>query len=290
MIAALNEFAKIASARSKMIGIVLVLLMAIMMAVPLPPFLLDILIVLNMAVAVVLLVCAALLKKSLVFSSFPAILLMTTLFRLVLNISITRQILREANTGRMVQIFGEFGVGDGVAMGFTIFLIVSMINFVVIIQGSKRVLRTCRLELEKEPHHLDTVKGAIKFARNEAFAGLLITVVNSVGGVIVGILIGMNFAQASRVYTVLSVGAGLVSILPSLITSIAVGLFFSRVAKDKSNQPNSISSGGKNLSKSSKVLQLMGVVCCLLAFVPGLPSYVLLSLGGALLVMATFKF
>lgn len=139
MIATLNKFARLASARSEVVGASLIILMVAMMVIPLSPFLLDILLAVNISAAILLAISAVLIETPLAFSSFPAILLMTTLFRLSLTISTTRQILLEADAGHIVQTFGEFVVGGNIAVGLTIFIIISVVNFLVVTKGSERI-------------------------------------------------------------------------------------------------------------------------------------------------------
>lgn len=264
MIEVLNRFARLASARSEVVGASLIILMIVMMVIPLGPGVLDVLLAINISVSVVLVISAVLIETPLAFSSFPALLLMTTLFRLSLTISTTRQILLEGDAGHIVQTFGEFVVGGNVAVGLTIFLIISVVNFLVITKGSERVAEVAarfsldgmpgkqmsidsdlraglitqtvakqrRSDLEKESQLFGAMDGAIKFVKNDAIAGLVITVVNLLGGLTVGMIQkGMTFSEAGSVYTILSVGDGLVAIIPSLMVSIAAGLIVTRVTK-----------------------------------------------------------
>ncbi|MFN7504380.1 MAG: FHIPEP family type III secretion protein, partial [Limnobacter sp.] len=219
------------------------------MVIPIPPQMLDVLIALNITVTVVLVLSAVLLETPLKFSSFPALLLLVTLFRLALTISTTRQILLEADAGEIITTFGEFVVGGNIAVGLVVFLIISIVNFLVITKGSERVAEVAarfsldampgkqmsidgdlrngsitqdeakqkRSELQKESQLFGAMDGAIKFVKNDAIAGLVITAVNLLGGLAVGMMqLGMSFSQAGTTYTILSVGDGLVGIIPSL--------------------------------------------------------------------------
>lgn len=213
MIDALNRFAQLASNRSEVVGAALIVLMVTMMVIPLSPALIDVLLAINITVSILLVISAVLIESPLAFSSFPAILLMTTLFRLSLTISTTRLILLEADAGNIVQTFGEFVVGGNVAVGLVIFLIISVVNFLVITKGSERVAEVAarfsldgmpgkqmsidsdlraglinqavakkrRSDLEKESQLFGAMDGAIKFVKNDAIAGLVITVVNLLG-------------------------------------------------------------------------------------------------------------
>jgi type III secretion protein V len=315
MLRSLNAFARLASDRSEVVGASLLLLMITMMVIPLSPELLDMLIALNIAVTVVLVLSAVLLDSPLSFSSFPAILLMTTLFRLSLNISTTRQILLEADAGEIIRTFGEFVVGGNLAVGLVIFLIISVVNFLVITKGSERVAEVAarfsldampgkqmsidgdlrnggltneqakkkRADLEKESQLFGAMDGAIKFVKNDAIAGLVITLINLLGGLAIGMLQhDMTFAESGKVYTILSVGDGLMSIIPSLMTSIAAGLIVTRVTKGEADGSNAAQDIIKELAANPTALQISGVFCFLFAFVPGMPAYVFVILAGFL--------
>lgn len=309
MITALNRFARLASARSEVVGASLIILMITMMVVPIGPTMLDVLLALNISAAILLVISAVLIESPLAFSSFPAILLMTTLFRLSLTISTTRQILLEADAGHIVQTFGEFVVGGNVAVGLVIFLIISVVNFLVITKGSERVAEVAarfsldgmpgkqmsidgdlraglitqaqakakRLALEKESQLFGAMDGAIKFVKNDAIAGLVITVVNLLGGLTVGMLqMGMDFSTASNTYVILTVGDGLVGIIPSLMISIAAGLIVTRVTKGDADGSSTASDMILDMSRNTNALQISGIVCFAFAFVPGMPTIVFL--------------
>lgn len=309
MIATLNRFARLASARSEVVGAALIILMIVMMIVPLKPAVLDVLLALNISISILLVVSAVLLESPLAFSSFPALLLMTTLFRLALTISTTRQILLEADAGHIVQTFGEFVVGGNIAVGLTIFLIISVVNFLVITKGSERVAEVAarfsldgmpgkqmsidgdlragmitqaqakakRSALEKESQLFGAMDGAIKFVKNDAIAGLVITVVNLLGGLAVGMLQkGMDFSTAGSTYVILSVGDGMVGIIPSLMISIAAGLIVTRVTKAEADGSSTANDMILDLARNSNALQISGIFCFFFAFVPGMPTVVFL--------------
>lgn len=315
MIAAMNRFAQLASSRSEVVGASLIILMIVMMVIPLQPAVLDALIALNITVSILLVISAVLIESPLSFASFPAILLMTTLFRLSLTISTTRQILLEADAGHIVQTFGEFVVGGNIAVGLVIFLIISVVNFLVVTKGSERVAEVAarfsldgmpgkqmsidgdlraglitqaqakkkRNDLEKESQLFGAMDGAIKFVKNDAIAGLVITVVNLLGGLTVGMLQkDMDFSHAASTYTILSVGDGLIGIIPSLMISIAAGLIVTRVTKGEGDGSSTASDMIRDLTGNRSALQISGVVCFLFAFVPGMPSTVFLLASAAL--------
>lgn len=305
MLEALNRFARLASARSEVVGASLIILMIVMMVIPLNPALIDVLLAVNISICILLVISAVLIETPLAFSSFPAILLLTTLFRLALTISTTRLILLEADAGHIIQTFGEFVVGGNVAVGLTIFLIISVVNFLVVTKGSERVAEVAarfsldgmpgkqmsidsdlragmitqtvakkrRADLEKESQLFGAMDGAIKFVKNDAIAGLVITVINLLGGLTVGMLqMGMTFSDASQVYTILSVGDGLVAIIPSLMVSIAAGLIVTRVTKGEADGANVAQDMINDLCSNSNALQISGIICLLFALVPGMPS------------------
>ena len=309
MIATLNRFASLASARSEVVGAALIILMIVMMIIPLQPAVLDVLIALNISLSILLVISAVLLESPLAFSSFPALLLMTTLFRLALTISTTRQILLEADAGHIVQTFGEFVVGGNITVGLTIFLIISVVNFLVITKGSERVAEVAarfsldgmpgkqmsidgdlraglitqaqakakRSALEKESQLFGAMDGAIKFVKNDAIAGLVITVVNLLGGLTVGMLqMGMDFSTAGSTYVILSVGDGMVGIIPSLMISIAAGLIVTRVTKTEGDGSSTANDMIRDLARNSNALQISGIFCFFFAFVPGMPTVVFL--------------
>lgn len=317
MVHILNKFARLASARSEVVGASLVLLMVAMMVIPLSPAILDVLLAINISAAILLAISAVLIESPLAFSSFPAILLMTTLFRLSLTISTTRQILLEGDAGHIVQTFGEFVVGGNVAVGLTVFIIISVVNFLVVTKGSERIAEVAarfsldgmpgkqmsidsdlraglinqttakqrRSNLEKESQMFGAMDGAIKFVKNDAIAGLVITLINLLGGLAVGMLQkDMSFGEAGHAYTILSVGDGLVAIIPSLLVSVAAGLIVTRVTKGEGDAASSTAEDMfKDLSRNANALQISGVFCLLFAFVPGMPTVVFLMTSIGLL-------
>lgn len=312
MLEALNRFARLASARSEVVGASLIILMIIMMVIPLSPIVIDLLLAVNISICILLVISAVMIETPLSFSSFPALLLMTTLFRLALTISTTRLILLEADAGHIVQTFGEFVVGGNIAVGLTIFIIISVVNFLVVTKGSERVAEVAarfsldgmpgkqmsidsdlraglitqaiakkrRSDLEKESQLFGAMDGAIKFVKNDAIAGLVITVVNLLGGLTVGMLQrDLSFSEASHIYSILSVGDGLVAIIPSLMVSIAAGLIVTRVTKGEADGSNVAQDMIRDLSGNTNALQISGIVCVLFAFVPGMPSIAFSAIG-----------
>lgn len=234
-----------------------------LLVLPLPPFLLDVMLTISIASSLVVLLVALDTRDTLDFSAFPTLLLLLTLFRLGLNVSSTRLILSEGNAGQVIEAFGGFVVGGNYAVGIVIFLILVAINFVVITKGAGRVAevaarftldampgrqmsidadlnagliddaeaRRRREEIAAEADFYGSMDGAAKFVRGDAIAGLLITGINVVGGIVVGVAQrGMTFGQAVDQYTVLTVGDGLVSQIPALIVSTAAGIIVTHSA------------------------------------------------------------
>nr|MBP8219510.1 SctV family type III secretion system export apparatus subunit AscV [Aeromonas sp.] len=223
---------------------ILLLAIVFMMVLPLPPVALDILIAINMTISVVLLMMAVYINSPLQFSAFPAVLLITTLFRLALSVSTTRMILLQADAGQIVYTFGNFVVGGNLVVGIVIFLIITIVQFLVITKGSERVAevsarfsldampgkqmsidgdmragvidvheaRERRGVIEKESQMFGSMDGAMKFVKGDAIAGLIIIFVNILGGVTIGVTQkGLSAADALQLYSILTVGDGMVS-------------------------------------------------------------------------------
>lgn len=244
------------------VGVIGIIMMII---IPVPLFLLDILLSLNISVALLILVIAMYNKEALEFSSFPSLLLITTLFRLSLNISTTRKILLEGNAGQVIEAFGNFVMGGNAVVGFIVFLIIVIVQFMVITKGSERVAEVAarftldampgkqmaidadlnsgliderqakerRSKIQREADFYGSMDGASKFVKGDAIAGIIITFINVIGGFILGIvMLGLPFQEALARYTVLSVGDGLVSQIPALLISTGTGVVVTRAASE----------------------------------------------------------
>ncbi|KQO04406.1 flagellar biosynthesis protein FlhA [Paenibacillus sp. Leaf72] len=245
-----------------LIGIIGIVLM---MVIPIPILLLDILLILNISIALMILLIAMNTKEALEFSIFPAVLLVTTLFRLALNISTTRNILQHAEAGEVVATFGRWVGGGQIAIGFIVFLILVVVQFIVITKGSERVAevaarftldampgkqmsidadlnaglineqqaRDRRSKIEREADFYGAMDGASKFVKGDAIASIIILIINLVGGFIIGMAVhGFPFAEALETYSILTIGDGLVSQIPALLISVAAGLIVTRAASD----------------------------------------------------------
>ncbi|WML31519.1 flagellar biosynthesis protein FlhA [Neobacillus sp. OS1-32] len=245
--------------------LVVVILIVAMMIIPLPTILLDFLLICNISISLMILLVAMNTKEALEFSIFPTALLLTTLFRLALNVSTTRSILSKADGGRVIETFGSFVIGGSPVVGFVVFLILVVIQFIVITKGSERVAevaarftldampgkqmsidadmnagliseqeaRMRRRKIEQEADFYGAMDGASKFVKGDAIAGIVILLINVIGGFIIGMVIhGMGFAESASTFTLLSVGDGLVSQVPALLISTATGITVTRAASE----------------------------------------------------------
>ena len=281
------------------IGIVVIVAM---MIIPLPPMLLDILLTLNISLSVIILLVCLFIKEPLEYSSFPIILLVATIFRLGLNVSSTRLILLHGAAGEVINSFGQFVVGGNYIVGFIIFILLVVINFMVITGGATRVAEVSarftldsmpgkqlsidadlnsglinedqakqrRRKLEREADFYGTMDGASKFVKGDATAGIIITVVNIFAGIIIGLWqMKMDIMTALNTFTILTVGDGLVSQLPALLISFSTGLIVSRA----SGQDDSLSDDiKKEMFSNPIVLAIVSVLLFLLGMVPGMPT------------------
>ena len=287
-------------------GVVMIVMMLI---VPLPPQLLDVFIALNIAAGLAILTTTLYLPKALDFSAFPSLLLITTMFRLAINISVTRLILLEGDAGHMVEAFGEFVVGGNVVVGLIVFLILVIVQFVVVTNGAGRVAevaarftldampgkqmaidadlnagqisdeeaRERRSEISREAEFYGAMDGASKFVKGDAIAAVVITAINLIGGIIVGVAQqGMSMGEAARTFSLLTVGDGLAAQIPALLVSVATGIIVTRSASEK-DLGNDIAG---QIAKNRKAPMVAGVVVCMFALVPGLPKIPFLLVGG----------
>ncbi len=291
----------------------------LMIIIPLPPFLLDTLLVVNITLSVLVLLMTLFSTNILQLSIFPTLLLVTTLFRLGLNISSTRLILGEGYAGNIIESFGSFVVGGNYVLGVIIFLIIIIIQFVVITNGSGRVsevsarftldampgkqmsidadlnagmidektARKRRRELQQEADFYGSMDGASKFVKGDAIAGIIITAINIFAGIIIGVaMLGMDFGQAAQTFVRLTIGDGLVSQIPALLISTAAGILVTRADSDESVA----SLAGQQLTAIPKAIMITGVVLIVLGIMPGLPKLSFFALGGGcILIGITLK-
>lgn len=300
----------------------LVVLMAVvigMLIVPLPTFLVDLLIGLNLLIAILIFLSSFYVERILNFSTFPSVLLFTTIMRLALSVSTSRLILVDADAGHIVSAFGEFVVADNLVVGFVIFAIVTIVQFIVITKGSERIgevvarfsldgmpgkqmgidadlraesidaagAQKRRREVERESQLYGSYDGAMKFVKGDAIAGIVIVFVNLFGGIAVGMLQhDMAFSQALQVFTLLTIGDGLVAQIPALLICISAGFVVTRVGGDEGNLGASII---EELFSSQKVLLIAGVLVLMLGLLPGFPLVVFALLSAALLGLAAWR-
>lgn len=291
-----------------------VVLIIVMMILPLPTFLLDILLAANISLSLLILLITMSIHEPLEISVFPSLLLITTLFRLSLNVSSTRLILLTGNPGSIIQAFGNFVVGGNYVVGFVVFLILVVVQFMVITKGAERVAevaarftldalpgkqmsidadlnsglisegeaRQRRIQIAREADFYGAMDGASKFVKGDAIAGIIITVINLLGGFAIGMFQkGMDFAGALDRYTLLSVGDGLVSQIPALLISTATGIIITRAASEN-NLGTDLT---RQLFSHERVLFTAAVVIGVFGLVPGLPFFpfmVLALLAGGL--------
>jgi flagellar biosynthesis protein FlhA len=290
---------------------IFVLLVLVMMLVPLPPIALDLLFTLSIGTSILVLIAAINIKSFKDFVAFPTVLLLTTLLRLSLNVASTRVILMEGEkgpdaAGKVIEAFGQFMIGNNITVGIVIFIVITIINFIVITKGSGRVAevsarfaldsmpgkqmaidadlnagiikqeeaRERRAEVSQEADFYGSMDGASKFVRGDAIAGILILVINLIGGITVGVIQhNMGFGSAFNTYSTLAIGDGLVAQIPALVISTAAGILVTRVAtEDVFAEQVSKQFGGNSIAMglASAILGVLGVI-------PGMPHFAFLG-------------
>jgi len=309
----LKRFEKYMKNTDLLVAIGLMMVIGVMV-VPLPAFMLDLSLTLSLASGILILLVSIYINKALEFSVFPTLLLMTTLFRLGLNVATTRLILSHghegpAAAGEVIQAFGHFVVGNNYVIGLIVFVILVVINFVVITKGSGRVAevaarftldampgkqmsidadlnaglineqeaRRRRKEIEQEADFYGAMDGASKFVRGDAIAGIIITLVNIIGGLLIGVLQkNLDLATAAKYYTMLTIGDGLVAQIPALIISTAAGIVVTRANNNGKHMGEEVIS---QLFVNTRALYISGAVFGILALVPGLPKIPFVLIG-----------
>lgn len=284
------------------VGIVLIII------IPVPSILLDFLLILNISLSIIILLTTMYVKDAMEFSIFPSILLITTLMRLSLNISSTRLILTSGFAGNVIHAFGSFVIGNNPIVGFLVFIIIAVVQFIVITKGAERVSEVSarftldampgkqmsidadlnagiindkeakerRKKIQEEAKFFGSMDGASKFVKGDAIVGIIIMIINIIAGLIIGMTMkGMDINQAINTYTILTVGDGLVSQLPALLISTATGIIVTRTASE-TNMGNDVI---KQLLREPRVLQITGILLILMAFIPMLPAIPLFIIG-----------
>jgi len=287
-----------------------------LMILPLPTIFIDTLVAANIALGVMLLLMAIYVNSPLEFSSFPSVLLISTLFRLALSVATTRMILLEGDAGNIIDTFGNMVAGGNIVVGLVVFLIITLVQFIVIAKGSERVAevgarftldampgkqlsidsdlrsglidkaeaRKKRADLEKESQLHGSLDGAMKFVKGDAIAGIVVIIINLLGGLAIGVFqADMSAGAAMQKYSILTIGDGLVAQIPALFGAMAAGLIVTRVSE--SDSKDHLGDSIKNqFSSIPRVSMVAGTMCLLFAFVPGFPSAVFAVLGGLLLL------
>jgi type III secretion protein V len=299
------------SGRTDLIVAILMLVAIMMIIIPLPTWLVDGLIAINISVSMLILLVVFYIGRPVEFSSFPSVILIATLFRLAITITTSRLILLQADAGEIVSAFGNFVIGGDAAVGLVVFLIITIAQFVVITKGGERVAEVAarfsldampgkqmaidndmrngdidqaeanrlRRALERESHLFGAMDGAMKFVKGDAIASILVILVNLIGGMIVGSLKhGMTVGTAAETYALLSVGDGLVAQIPSLFVSVAAGVLVTRVSSD-SDMGTEIAG---QLFVEPRALMMGSVILVGMAFVPGFPAAAFLILAALL--------
>jgi len=293
-----------------LVAAVAVVVVVTMLIIPLPSILLDFFITINISAALAVVVATMYLNKALDFAAFPSLLLLTTMFRLAINVSVTRLILTKGSAGSVVHDFGQFVVGGNVVIGLVIFLILVVIQFVVVTNGAGRVAevaarftldampgkqmaidadlnaglitddqaRDRRTEIGREADFYGAMDGASKFVKGDAMAAVLITSINLIGGIVVGVLQHhIPFSQATHDYSLLTVGDGLAAQIPALLISVATGILVTRSGGSDKDLGTDLAN---QILRQRKAPLVAGCVVCAFALVPGLPKLPFLFIGG----------
>ena len=309
----ITHWLTLAAKRQDIILAVMLLVAVFMMIVPLPTALVDLLIAINLTISIILLMMAIYVRDPLEFSGFPSVLLITTLYRLALTISTTRLILLQADAGEIVYTFGSYAVGGNLAVGIIVFTIITIVQFIVITKGSERVAevgarfsldgmpgkqmsidgdmragvidaneaRRLRGLVQKESQLYGAMDGAMKFVKGDAIAGIIIILVNILGGTAVGVFMhGMSASQAASTYAILSIGDGLIGQIPALLISITAGIVVTRVPGEE--RKNLAADLADQIGKQPQALMLAAGVLLVFALLPGFPTLYFMVLAAAL--------
>ncbi|MHC8326688.1 type III secretion system export apparatus subunit SctV [Pseudomonas sp. LB1P83] len=318
----LNSLARIAAKRTDVIIVAFMLMAIVMMIIPLPTYLVDMLIGVNIALSILILIVAFYISHSVEFSSLPPLILLSTLFRLSLSITTTRLILLDGDAGHIVKAFGDFVIAGQVVVGLVVFLIITVAQFVVITKGAERVAevaarftldampgkqmsidndlrngdieqheaRRRRSRLEQESQMFGAMDGAMKFVKGDAIAGLVILSVNLLGGMLIGIIErGMSFSTAVHTYSLLTVGDGLIAQIPALLISVAAGTVVTRVNSDGAEGDLSTEIV-RQLGGSHRALSLTALILLGVSLLPGFPAPVFIGLAVILGASAFFLY
>ncbi|WP_075256988.1 type III secretion system export apparatus subunit SctV [Herbaspirillum camelliae] len=314
----LNKFAIQLGKRAELLAAALVIGIVFMLVLPMPIWLLDILIAMSLCASGLIVVVAMYMAGPTAFSTFPAVLLLTTLFRLAISVSTTRLILLEADAGHIVETFGNFVVGGNLVVGLVIFLILTVVQFIVITKGSERVsevsarfsldampgkqmsidsdlragiltpeeAKAKRAHLGQESQLHGAMDGAMKFVKGDAIAGICIVAINLIGGISIGIIQrGMDAGQAMQVYSILSIGDALIAQIPALLISLGAGIITTRVSDDNEEGETNIGRDivGELFGEPKALLTAAGIML-LFGLIPGMPTVIFVALAVGLCV------
>ena len=311
----MDAFLRKLLAKSDMAAAVAMVLVVVMMIVPLPSALLDLIIAMNISGALAIVISTMYISRGIDFASFPSLLLFTTLLRLAINVSVTRLILLHGDAGGVIRAFGHAVVGGNLVVGLVVFFILVVIQFVVITNGAGRVAevaarftldampgkqmaidadlnngqiteeeaRKRRAEIRQEADFYGAMDGASKFVKGDAVAGVLIVSINLIGGIVVGVVEHhMSISQAMHTFSLLTVGDGLAAQIPALLISTATGIIVTRSGSDGRDLGTEITS---QLLGQPRATMLAGGVVCVMGLVPGLPKLPFLLIGGLLFLL-----
>ena len=316
----MNKILKVFENHKEISVVILILFILSMIIVPIPHALMDVLIGVNIGLTIIVLMVVIYMDTPLKLTSFPSILLILAVFRIGITISTSRLILLEANAGQIVETFGNFVVGGNLVVGVIIFIIITLVNFIVITKGSERVAEVAarfsldampgkqmsidsdlragnidmptaqrkRNDLGLESKLYGAMDGAMKFVKGDSIASIIDIVINIVGGLIVGIVqLNMSMSDALTTYTLLTVGDGLVQQIPALLISLTAGMMITKVSDDNSDKQENM---GKNILNqiftSPKALFSASALFLLMAVIPGMPSLVFLILFSLIVGLA----
>ncbi|MEA9444567.1 EscV/YscV/HrcV family type III secretion system export apparatus protein [Candidatus Fukatsuia symbiotica] len=315
----INNFLYHMRTRPELLILALVMMIISMLIIPLPTYLVDFLIGLNIVISILVFMGSFYIDRILSFSTFPAVLLITTLFRLALSISTSRLILNDADAGDIIATFGLFVIGDNLVVGFVIFAIVTIVQFMVITKGAERVAEVAarfsldampgkqmsidadlragvvdaeaakerRSVLERESQLYGSFDGAMKFIKGDAIAGIIVIFINFIGGISVGVSQqGMSMSSALSTFTMLTIGDGLVAQIPSLLIAISAGFIVTRVNGDGDNMGRTMMS---QLLSNPFVLMVTAGLALAIGFLPGFPLFIFIILAALLSGLFFFK-
>jgi type III secretion protein V len=306
----LNTALRLLATRQDLVLIVFMFVFILMFIVPIPPAVMDVLIALNMSLTLVVLVTSTYLRGPADLSTFPALILFTTVFRLSITVASARLILTKAHAGEIIQTFGNFVVGGNVLIGIIVFFIIAIVQFIVVVKGAERIAevgarftldalpgkqmsidsdlrngditkeeaKARRSRLERESAFFGAMDGSLRFVKGDAIANFVVIFVNLIGGLLVGMLTkGMSFSSAIGTFSILTVGEGLVSQIPAMFIAISAGIVATRVSTDESRHL-----GGdiaRELSAEVRPLYVASIILCIIGLLPGFPHVVFFALA-----------